>query len=656
MSLRRVKRDPKNSQTGGNEGNNKATSFQQSSTTNQNTLEVTVQQNTNSNTDQTTISKSIEVTSIEKGETRAKEHPNGNDYPGFCSLYSKMPDGGGSPFSMYRGGIYKLVKKKETESTYKIADPIYVAGKYKDMQDGTVKVTLKFLVNGIMQSRDFPMDILTVRKIGDLVNYGFPIDSSYYKDVSSFLMKQQSLAPMLTKYSDVGFFHDPESKKLICGLAEPIDNDSNKPLQNLVFDAEASKFNIIPKGDLDEWLGMVKEEVSGNTPLEFILACGFASALIGYMYRNDYPVDSLIVNLTGDSTTGKTTAGMLAVSIFGAPTKTGKGLFTSWNGTSNAIIQSLVGNYGVPYLIDELSMSKEGDFSSFLYTIADGRNKKRLTKELSFQDQGDWATVIFSTGELSILSKASNNTGLKIRTLEFEDEEWTTSSYNSDNIKNCVLQNYGHAGQKFARYLMRNQYAINQWLIDCERIFLERLVDSQVKDRMASKYAIILAAANMANSALGLDLNINQIIQFIIEKDTVLAKSRDIGLSAWNHILEHIQMNQNNFICNGMACHSHRIIGRIDEKQEYYEVSILKNEFESAMNTYGYQSGSVIIKNLRSKGLIDHEPQRLTNRKLIFSNELQEQRKQYLGKDTLPQKLVDTVYTLKVPKEQLNLV
>lgn len=279
---------------------------------------------------------------------------------------------------------------RKDNGTVLLSDSICVLERFKHRKEGTVQVKLLYKVNNTFQTREFPMSILVPKNIEKLIDYGFPIQAKHYKELSSFLMQQQSLAPMLQHYTEVGFFVDKEYEQLVFGMDEAIGWSDIRDTMPLVFDKENANFDVTPAGCLEDWVEMVKEEVIGHTPLEFILACGFSSAIVGYLYQKDYPVDTLMINLTGDATTGKTTAGMLAVSIFGAPTKKQKGLFTSWNGTSNAILQSLVGNYGVPYLIDELSMSNEGDFSSFLYAIADGRNKKRLNKELSFQNSGSW--------------------------------------------------------------------------------------------------------------------------------------------------------------------------------------------------------------------------------------------------------------------------
>lgn len=551
---------------------------------------------------------------------------------------------------MKKDGIYQL---KDTKLT-KIAEPIFIVNRFKSREDDTVHIKLLYKMNGTFQVKDFPNSLLVPRNLEAMINYGFPILNNDYRNLSNHLLHQQEFAPMVQHYTEVGFFKDKESNQLVFGLDEAIGwSDINT--MPLVFDQDRSNFNVIPEGSLDEWMKMVKEEIIGNTPLEFILACGFSSAIVGYLHQTGYPVETLLINLTGDSTTGKTTAGMLAVSTFGAPTKKQKGLFSTWNGTSNAILQSLVGNYGVPYLIDELSMSKESDFTSFLYSITDGRNKKRLTKESSFQNVGESATTILSTGELSILSKSANNTGLKLRALEFTNVQWTTSAVNSENIKNCVMKNYGVAGKAFVQFLVKNPNYIDAFVKANTEGFKKVLVESSFRERLAAKYAIILAAAQIANEVFSFKFNVDEIRNFIVERDAMLADSRDIGKAAWNHMLQFIQQHQNQFIYGNTINNSYEIVGKIKTTNAKLEVSILRNVFEKAMHNFGYQDTQSILQNWRKKGLLDYEAGRLASRKQVFSKDQQEQRQEALGVAKLPKKPEDTVYTMLVDEEDLQL-
>lgn len=70
----------------------------------------------------------------------------------------------------------------------------------------------------------------------------------------------------------------------------------------------------------------------------------------------------------GNSSTGKSTAAALAVSIAGNPSKGDQTLFRGWNGTRNAIEGYLSNNFGVPIALDELSAATFKDTNGLLYS------------------------------------------------------------------------------------------------------------------------------------------------------------------------------------------------------------------------------------------------------------------------------------------------
>lgn len=96
--------------------------------------------------------------------------------------------------------------------------------------------------------------------------------------------------------------------------------------------------------------------------MELAVVMGLASAVVGFISR-EMSMENIIAHIINDSSTGKTTACQLAISVFGSPVIKGNGLMLSWNGTVNAIQRSLTGNNGVVIALDEVSMSRGDDFT-----------------------------------------------------------------------------------------------------------------------------------------------------------------------------------------------------------------------------------------------------------------------------------------------------
>ena len=96
---------------------------------------------------------------------------------------------------------------------------------------------------------------------------------------------------------------------------------------------------------------------------------------------DEYNLDSLIIHLASDSTTGKSTILKTVASLFGNPDARENSLFGTFNATSNSLLSKLTGLNGIPYALDEISMSNMSNFTSFIYSAVNGVEKERLTKE-----------------------------------------------------------------------------------------------------------------------------------------------------------------------------------------------------------------------------------------------------------------------------------
>ena len=191
----------------------------------------------------------------------------------------------------------------------------------------------------------------------------------------------------------------------------------------------------------------------------FVIAAGFASILLAVL-KEYIDVDNFIIHLFGFSSSGKTTALYLATSIFGSPdVRCGNGLVSSWNGTKNALLRRLMNVNGVMLGLDEFSMSSERNVTSLVYTISEGKERERLSRDAKLLNCLSGTYIVMSTGECSIYSKTNGNLGLTVRILEMQDIAWTESAEQSENIKRFVKSNYGHGAVEFGKKL-------SEWLVD----------------------------------------------------------------------------------------------------------------------------------------------------------------------------------------------
>lgn len=556
-------------------------------------------------------------------------------------------------FLLKHEGLYMNDKDKETGkvTAVKISEPMFVKETVQNLDTKDVYVKLCYRYKGKFHEIDIGMGQLIPSELLKLSGKGLDVSHENHRHIAKFLGEQQKLAPHREVYREVGW-HEEEGGHLVFRHHHVLAKEA-KP--NAIHDIKGGSFNLEPKGSLDAWKRMIQEEVKGNTPLEMMVCAGFSAVLVGYLSKFYDEVDTILIHLVGNCTQGKTTAALLAVSAMGVPSNKKKGLQKTWNGTSNAIINMMSGNYGIPIVLDELSMSDAKSLTSELYVLAAGQEKSRLNDEMKQRKQGTWATTILSTGEQSIFERTNQNVGLTVRAFEFSNITWTSSAENADAIRKVIQQNYGHAGIAFIQYLFDSGLHIidktwEKWQAACR----EALPDSPFRTRIAKKYAILLAAGDIANQSLSLSLDLESILSFLVEQEKERMIARDIGAKAFQYVTQLFVQHQNNFRREGSISSPANCWGKMFFHRDHVEVAFLKHILEQKLREGEFEDPKVVIRSWKEKGWLVTEGDRATKRTKIFESSEQEERKKALGTANVPKKLQDTTYNIKIPLEALK--
>lgn len=375
----------------------------------------------------------------------------------------------------------------------------------------------------------------------------------------------------------------------------------------------------------------ILNEVLGQIPLETSLVLGLTAPIVGILNK-EKAIDTLFLHFSGNSTQGKTTAIRLAVSPFGYPSTKENGLIKTWNATSNAVTVNLKDNQGVPIAIDEASMHDNKDFSNLIYRIAAGQDKLRLRTEGSKIKQGEWNTTVLSTSESSILDNSNQNAGLKVRVLEFNNVIWTKSAENADALKDGLLNNYGHAGIIFVKYLMKigKEKIISTWEEWTDKCFSKIHEKDSFSKRVAQKLGIVMATAELAKSALELALDIDGILQFIMSNENRDSQTRDIGNNAYNYFMSMFAIHKSKFVKSYVGNKksipenkSIEVWGRYEiEKdgagnEKISEIMIIPEKLQEIMKEYNFTNIKVILNEWEKKCILDRDKDKPTRKRRI---------------------------------------
>ncbi|MEN7555058.1 DUF927 domain-containing protein [Clostridioides difficile] len=483
-----------------------------------------------------------------------------------------------------------------------------------DTNNIIIPITTKYLDREVEMrvSRDKAMSKREILKLS-LQGANVTEENAKYH-IKSIEYQERKIGKSSNTHSELGFamYDDKEIFKLDMAV-----NEDSKYVGVL---------DLKPKGNLEDYLKDIREHVAPYTNISLAFALGVSSAVVAKLNKYGEDINTVLSHFVTESSKGKSTATMLAISVWGNPKLGAGGLYNTWNSTENALATSLAGNYGVAYALDELSMSKIEDTTSLIYNLVGGKDKARLTKEIELRKSGTWVTTIISNGEASLLSRAKNNTGLEVRVLELEGIVWTEDARHSDNVKALANKNYGVFGYSFAEKLIK--YPIDKLKLlfeDEKKIFIAKvkergIVDSMV-ERTATKYAIVTLTTKLINSgykAYDINLDIESIRAVLVETEISSINRRGIQKKASEWLLEYVEANASKFKCGKDSNQNTDYWGsRRELPNGDLEIAVLNNKFKEIMKQGGFEDTGVVLDQLKKDGMLDYEEGRLTRKRKI---------------------------------------
>ena len=432
--------------------------------------------------------------------------------------------------------------------------------------------------------------------------------------IRSIEYQERKIGRVNNTHSELGFAKYKE--KEIFKLYKAINEDSSY----------VGALDLKPKGNLGNYLDDLREHVVPYKNISLAFALGVSSSIVAKLNMHYKDINTLLVHLFAESTKGKSTAAMLAISVWGNPNLSGGGLYNTWNSTENALSTSLAGNYGIAYALDELSMSKIEDTTSLIYNLVGGKDKARLTKDIELRAAATWTTSIISTGEVSLLSKAKNNTGLDIRVLELGGIVWTEDANHSDQVKALVNRNYGVFGADFVKRLIEFPADRLKEIFEEEReIFIQKVKEKNIQDDMLSrtscKYAIVTLTIRLINSRYkdrGIILDIEGIRELLVDIEISSINRRGINRKAEDWLIQYIESNASKFKSGKETNTNVDYWGtRKELPNGELEVAILTNKFEEIMRKGKFEDTKVVLEQLKKEGKLEYEAGRLTRKRKV---------------------------------------
>lgn len=527
-------------------------------------------------------------------------------------------------------GTSLMLQNKKTKRYEHICNAVKIIRINRNIESGEITLELSFWVYDRWESIRINRGDLVKRELKKLASKGMDIiEDIQLSHVSIFLNRQEKILKPLNTHSGIGW--EKHNDEMMYKHYELI----TKPMSSIKSTYDG-KFHLKPKGSISEYKRLIINEVIGNIPLEVMLCIGITPLIIGMLNQsNNAEIDSLIVHLPGKSTTGKTTAVMLTASIAGSPALGENGLVQTYNGTKNAMSKLLIGNYGVPLVFDESSMNQMGSesLSSFLYEIAQNHGRLRLDRNSELMSPGTWSTTVISTGESSIIKKANQNEGLRVRLIEFPSVTWTKDAKNAERLKNGLIKCYGHVAPAIAKTMIEHgPIGIAKMVDENKKDIVAAIPDSRFADRIASKLALIVTAAELFEETFNIYLSGQELVDWLVEQEKDSMTEREMTPKFYEQLRQYIVRFSKNFKRNDQVPQN-EIWGKIEVYEGKSYCYILPLIFEKITKELGFTETKIILDELKHMGVLDHEKNKNQKRKVIFSKNEVDKREEILGKD-----------------------
>jgi putative DNA primase/helicase len=262
-------------------------------------------------------------------------------------------------------------------------------------------------------------------------------------------------------------------------------------------------------GTLGDWREKVATKAIGNSRLVLAISASFAGPLLHLMNH-----ENIGIHFRGNSSLGKSTAGIVANSVWG-----GKEDVQAFRATSNGL-EGVASLYNDRLLcLDELGQLSTYDAGEVFYMLGNGVGKSRANRQGLPRRSAKWRLVFLSNGELSLAQLLEEGgkrirAGQEVRLIEIPSDtgayglfenlhEFENGSAFSDHLRDSCSKFYGTASREFLRRLLEDPEGsighVQAVIEGAKQRYLPKDASGQVI-RVFNNFALIAAVGELASS------------------------------------------------------------------------------------------------------------------------------------------------------------
>jgi uncharacterized protein (DUF927 family) len=268
-------------------------------------------------------------------------------------------------------------------------------------------------------------------------------------------------------------------------------------------------------GNLAGWQREVAALAVGNDRLVLFLAAAFAGPLLDVLGE---PSGGL--HLVGDSRTGKSTAAVVAASVWGKPTADAQ--LRAWRGTANGLEGTAAETSDALLVLDEMGQADAREVGDVVYMLANEAGKQRASRTGTARRRQSWRVLFLSTGEITLAQKMGEAgkramAGLDVRLVNLPADAGKgmgvfqslhgrpSGAVFSDELRGAARAHHGIAARLFLARLAQDRATNAAELRDTLAALRDRFLSDHVPAgaagqvrSVAGRFALIGAAGELA--------------------------------------------------------------------------------------------------------------------------------------------------------------
>lgn len=279
------------------------------------------------------------------------------------------------------------------------------------------------------------------------------------------------------------------------------------PNAPIIYNGDTSRakgYNV--SGSLKDWQQHIARYAAGNSRLCLALGTALAAPLLSKIHEAGGGF-----HIYGNSRDGKTTAALVALSVWGQP----ESLKMAWKGTGYGFDNIALASNDNLLVLDEIGQAKAHVVSDTAYSVIDGKSKIQGAKDGGNREITEWRILLFSTGEYALDAYMAKNgkeweAGQAVRLPSIPASKqygiyetlhgFANGAALSDHLLDSMEQQHGTAGRA---WLEKLQSLTPETIRAARDSFLPPNLNGQALT-VARRFALAAAALELASEITGL--------------------------------------------------------------------------------------------------------------------------------------------------------